>query len=89
VNEIAGIARIGDARCASLPYRYAMYKTPEDRPIYRLLTGADDRAFCERVSEALAEGWRLYGSPAMTWDEEAGCMKAAQAVVWHEADVVK
>lgn len=65
------------------------YQTPEDRPIYRLLTGKDDRAFCERVSEALAQGWRLYGSPSIAWDEEAGSMKAAQAVVWHEADVVK
>jgi hypothetical protein len=41
------------------------------------------------VSEALEQGWRLYGSPSIAWDEEAGGMKAAQAVVWHEADVVK
>jgi len=41
------------------------------------------------VSEALAQGWRLYGSPCLTWDEEGGCMKAAQAVVWKDADVVK
>ena len=39
--------------------------------------------------EALAQGWRLYGSPTLAWDQESGCMKAAQAVVWHEADVVK
>jgi hypothetical protein len=65
------------------------YQTPEDRPIYRLLTGKDDRAFCERVSEALAQGWRLYGSPSISWDIADNCMKAAQAVVWHEADVVK
>lgn len=66
-----------------------MHETPDDRPIYRLLTGKDDRAFCERVSEALAQGWRLYGSPAIAWDAELHCMKAAQAVVWHGADVVK
>lgn len=65
------------------------YVTPEDRPIYRLLTGKDDRAFCERVSEALEQGWRLYGSPSIHWDTEGSCMKAAQAVVWHEANVVK
>jgi hypothetical protein len=64
-------------------------QTPEDRPIYRLLTGKDDRAFCERVSAALAQGWRLYGSPTICWDIESNCMKAAQAVVWHEADVAK
>lgn len=66
-----------------------MYQTPEDCPIYRLLTGKDDRAFCDRVSEALAQGWRLYGSPAMSYDPVAECTKVAQAVVWHEADVVK
>jgi len=66
-----------------------MHLTPEDRPIYRLLTGKDDRAFCERVSEALMQGWRLHGSPSIAWDHERQCMKAAQAVVWHEADVIK
>ncbi|MFM5892852.1 MAG: DUF1737 domain-containing protein [Novosphingobium sp.] len=64
-------------------------QTPDDKPIYRLLTGKDDRAFCERVSEALELGWRLYGSPSIAWDEEGGYMKCAQAVVWGEADVVK
>jgi hypothetical protein len=32
--------------------------TPDNKPIYRLLTGKDDRAFCERVSEA----WRRGGA---------------------------
>lgn len=66
-----------------------MLTPPDDRPIYRLLTGKDDRAHCERVSEALAQGWRLYGSPAMTFDATEGCLKVAQAVVWKDADVVK
>jgi hypothetical protein len=66
-----------------------MTTPPDDKPIYRLLTGKDDRAFCERVSEVLAQGWRLYGSPSLAWDAEAGAMKAAQAVVWGEADAVK
>ena len=43
----------------------------DDKPVYRLLTGKDDRAFCERVSEALAQGWRLYGSPAIAWASPA------------------
>ncbi len=64
-------------------------QTPEDKPIYRLLTGKDDRAFCERVSEALEQGWRLYGSPTMTFDDISGAIKVAQAVVWGEADVLK
>ena len=62
---------------------------PDDKPVYRLLTGKDDRAFCERVSEALAQGWRLYGSPSIIYDGGMDCIKVAQAVVWHEADVVK
>jgi hypothetical protein len=62
---------------------------PEGQLVYRLLTGKDDRAFCERVSEALAQGWRLYGSPAMTYDGGMDCIKVAQAVIWGGADVVK
>jgi hypothetical protein len=53
------------------------------RPVrlqYRLLTGTDDRAFCERVSEALAEGYQLYGSPALSFDGEKPIV--AQAVIW-------
>ncbi|WP_337062835.1 DUF1737 domain-containing protein [Kineococcus sp. G2] len=46
---------------------------------YRLLTGTDDRAFCEKVSAALAEGYELHGSPALTFDGER--VVTAQAVV--------
>jgi hypothetical protein len=51
----------------------------EGRLRYRLLTGPDDRSFCERVSQALAEGYRLYGSPSVTFDGQR--LVAAQAVV--------
>ena len=52
----------------------------DDAPLpYRLLTGTDDRAFCERISGALAEGYVLYGSPTITWDGEK--VVTAQAVV--------
>jgi hypothetical protein len=61
-----------------------MFETPENRPIYRLLTGKDDRAFCERVSEALAQGWRLHGSPTMAWDPIAGAIKVGQALIWKD-----
>jgi hypothetical protein len=50
-----------------------------ERLRYRLLTGSDDRAFCERVSQALAEGYRLYGNPSVTFDGQR--VVAAQAVV--------
>jgi len=35
---------------------------------YRVLTGPDDRAFCERVSAALDDGYTLHGGPALTFD---------------------
>ena len=47
---------------------------------YRLLTGPDDATFCSRVSDALAEGYQLYGSPSVTFDGER--VVAAQAVLW-------
>ncbi len=52
---------------------------PDDKPAYRLLTGKDDHVFCERVTDALAQGWRLYGSPSITFNGEH-CV-VAQAVV--------
>ena len=41
---------------------------PDNKPIYRLLTGKDDDAFCKRVSEALIDGYQLYGSPAAAFN---------------------
>jgi hypothetical protein len=49
--------------------------------VYRLLTGADDASFCHRVSEALNNGWSLYGSPTLTFDAEAKRVVAGQAIV--------
>lgn len=53
---------------------------PEGLPPYRLLTGPDDAAFCRRVSEALALGYLLYGSPSATFDGER--VIVAQAIIW-------
>ncbi len=53
---------------------------PDGLPPYRLLTGQDDAAFCRRVSEALALGYLLYGSPSATFNGET--VIVAQAVVW-------
>ena len=50
---------------------------------YRLLTGTDDRAFCEKVSAALEDGYRLHGNPAVTFDGQR--VVTAQAVVLDEA----
>ena len=57
-----------------------MTSPPNNLPAYRLLTGADDDKFCRRVSEALALGYELYGSPAATFDGKS--VVVAQAVVW-------
>jgi hypothetical protein len=54
-------------------------------PVYRLLTGPDDASFCHRVSEALALGYELYGSPAATHDGR--CIIVAQALLWLAAAI--
>lgn len=36
--------------------------------IYRYLTGKDDSSFCARVTQALNDGYVLYGSPTMTFN---------------------
>ncbi|WP_022708412.1 MULTISPECIES: DUF1737 domain-containing protein [Paracoccus] len=48
--------------------------------IYRLLTEDDTAAFCHKVSDALAKGWVLEGSPSMAFDAARGVMRCAQAV---------
>lgn len=53
---------------------------PDGLPAYRLLTGPDDASFCRRVSDALALGYRLYGSPAATFNGQN--VIVAQAIVW-------
>lgn len=53
---------------------------PNNLPIYRLITGPDDSTFCKRVSEAISMGYKLYGSPAATFNGEY--VIVAQAVIW-------
>lgn len=48
---------------------------------YRFLTGPDDSTFCDRVTEALADGFELYGSPTLTYDTETTRMMCGQAVI--------
>jgi hypothetical protein len=52
---------------------------PEEKLSYRLITGPDDRAFCERISAALAEGYVLHGSPGATFN--GGGVIVAQALI--------
>ncbi|MEJ2792245.1 DUF1737 domain-containing protein [Iodobacter sp. LRB] len=53
---------------------------PNHLPRYRLITGPDDAAFCQRISDALALGYQLYGSPAATFNGQH--VIVAQAVLW-------
>ena len=46
---------------------------------YRVLTVPDTADFCERVSQALADGYVLSGSPAIT--ERGGEIIVAQAII--------
>ena len=57
-----------------------MTAPPDGLPIYRVLTGSDDAAFCHRVSEAIALGYRLHEGPAVTFNGEH--VIVAQALLW-------
>jgi hypothetical protein len=63
-----------------------MSAPPDSLPVYRVLTGPDDAAFCRRVSEAIALGYRLHGGPAATFNGER--VIVAQALVWPGAGMV-
>ncbi|MFF1922166.1 DUF1737 domain-containing protein [Streptomyces sp. NPDC058221] len=39
-------------------------------PVYRVVTGPDDAAFCRRVSEAIGLGYELHEGPAITFNGE-------------------
>ncbi len=49
---------------------------------YRLITGKDDSSFCERISKFIEDGYRLYGSPSVTYN--GNDVIAAQAVILPE-----
>ena len=66
------------ASLASTPHQAST--PPDGLPAYHLLTGPDDASFCRRVSDALAVGYRLYGSPAATFNGQT--VIVAQAIVW-------
>lgn len=56
---------------------------PNGMPTYRLLTGPDDEIFCRRVSDAIELGYKLYGSPAATFNGLT--VIVAQALIWPAA----
>jgi hypothetical protein len=56
----------------------------DERLRYRLMTGPDTVEFCRRISDALADGYVLHGSPAITYDPEQRTSIVAQAVILPE-----
>ena len=48
---------------------------------YRFITSDDTLEFCHRVTEALSNGWKLYGEPKMTFDKKRGVIRCGQAVI--------
>ena len=40
------------------------------RKSYRFLSGVDNADFCQRVSDALADGYVLYGNTVMVMDKD-------------------
>lgn len=68
-----------------MPGKKGSAQPPEGLPLYRILTGPDDAGFCHRVSEALSLGYRLYGSPAASFDGKS--VIVAQALVWPSVPV--
>ena len=47
---------------------------------YRFITDDDTSEFCHRVTEAISNGWVLYGEPKMTFDHKKKVMRCSQAV---------
>ncbi len=55
----------------------------EKRLRYRIITGKDDSNFCERITRLIEQGYKLYGSPSVTYNGKD--VIAAQAVILSES----
>jgi hypothetical protein len=49
--------------------------------VYSYLTGPDDASFCHRITDRLNRGWKLHGSPTLTFDSEMKRVICGQALV--------
>jgi hypothetical protein len=58
------VAKAATAKAPAVIAAPAATDAPRKR--YRMLTGIDDSEFCQKVSDALNDGYELYGSPTMT-----------------------
>ena len=53
------------------------------RKLYRFLSGVDNAELRQRVSDALADGYVLYGNPIMVMDNDVRIV--GQAVIWPDS----
>ena len=53
------------------------------RKSYRFLSGVDNAEFCQSVSDALVDGYVLYGNPVMVMDNDVRIV--GQAVIWPDS----
>lgn len=53
---------------------------------YKLITGKDDSDFCARITQLLALGYELYGSPSISFNGEH--MVVAQAVIKQDTQLL-
>jgi len=49
--------------------------------LYRMITGPDDSAFCDRITKAISEGWELHGSASLSFDPVKGRTMCGQAII--------
>ena len=54
---------------------------------YKFITGLDDSKFCARITEFLNNGWKLYGSPTMSFDGKT--IIAGQAIIKEDAEKIE
>lgn len=54
---------------------------------YKFITGPDDSKFCARITEFLNQGWKLYGSPTMSFDGKT--IIAGQAIIQEDVKEVE
>ena len=59
---------------------------PQPTEQYKLITGKDDADFCKRITQLLAQGYELHGSPTMAFNGEH--MVVAQAVTKLETPLI-
>jgi hypothetical protein len=86
IDAVAAAGRQNDA-VRSGEERWMTTEAVGQQLRYRVLTGPDDRAFCERISAALDDGYRLHGGPALTFDGER--VIVAQALVRSDRPAVE